>query len=55
MGADRGCGSRLARRGGVKRISFSVYDEARHALKAYLTEVRNAAGVRCGLDWETDG
>ncbi|KAL2120110.1 hypothetical protein VTJ04DRAFT_4136 [Mycothermus thermophilus] len=30
---------RLARRGGVKRISTTIYDEARHALKSYLTTV----------------
>ncbi|KAL2177010.1 histone-fold-containing protein [Thermothelomyces heterothallicus CBS 202.75] len=30
---------RLARRGGVKRISGDIYDEARHALKAFLTTV----------------
>lgn len=30
---------RLARRGGIKRISASVYDEARQALKARLTSV----------------
>lgn len=31
--------SRLARRGGVKRISAMVYDETRAALKARLKEV----------------
>ncbi|KAF4977445.1 hypothetical protein FZEAL_6009 [Fusarium zealandicum] len=30
---------RLARRGGVKRISAHIYDEARNALKAYLERV----------------
>jgi histone H4 len=30
---------RLARRGGVKRISAGIYDEARFALKKFLTEV----------------
>ncbi|KAL2146906.1 hypothetical protein VTI28DRAFT_1633 [Corynascus sepedonium] len=30
---------RLARRGGVKRISGGIYDEARHALKTFLTTV----------------
>ncbi|KAK4152049.1 histone-fold-containing protein [Chaetomidium leptoderma] len=30
---------RLARRGGVKRISGGIYDEARLALKAFLTTV----------------
>ncbi|KAK4097391.1 histone-fold-containing protein [Parathielavia hyrcaniae] len=30
---------RLARRGGVKRISAGIYDEARHALKTFLTTV----------------
>lgn len=33
---------RLARRGGVKRISADVYDSARIALKSYLTD---AGGV----------
>lgn len=31
---------RLARRGGVKRISATIYDEVRQALKARLTMVR---------------
>ena len=31
--------SRLARRGGVKRISGTIYDEARHALKSFLATV----------------
>ncbi|KAK4121606.1 histone-fold-containing protein [Parathielavia appendiculata] len=30
---------RLARRGGVKRISAGIYDEARDALKTFLTTV----------------
>ncbi|RIB30345.1 histone-fold-containing protein [Gigaspora rosea] len=30
---------RLARRGGVKRISAGVYEEARNALKIFLHEV----------------
>ncbi|KAE8231697.1 hypothetical protein CF326_g3276 [Tilletia indica] len=30
---------RLARRGGVKRISFGVYDEARGALQTFLRAV----------------
>lgn len=29
---------RLARRGGCKRISGFVYDDARHVLKDFLTE-----------------
>ena len=32
--------SRLARRGGVKRISVPVYEEMRAAMKRYLEEVR---------------
>jgi histone H4 len=46
---------RMARRGGVKRISATIYDEARHALKTFLstvlrdvvtyTEYRNAKTV----------
>lgn len=31
---------RLARRGGVKRISATVYDETRVAMKAFLESVR---------------
>lgn len=31
---------RLARRGGVKRISGTIYEEARLAIKTYLTSVR---------------
>jgi histone H4 len=30
----------MARRGGVKRISAGIYDEARTALKKFLTSVR---------------
>jgi histone H3/H4 len=33
--------SRLARRGGVERISVNIYDEVRNALKVYLTAVSN--------------
>ncbi|EHK43240.1 hypothetical protein TRIATDRAFT_34079, partial [Trichoderma atroviride IMI 206040] len=31
--------SRLARRGGVKRISATIYDETRKAMKQYLEEI----------------
>lgn len=34
---------RLARRGGVKRISFSIYKEAREVLQGYLRRVVNDA------------
>lgn len=34
---------RLARRGGVKRISAGVYEETRDVLKKFLTEVISAA------------
>ena len=34
---------RLARRGGVKRISGTIYDETRVVLKNHLTEVRYAS------------
>ena len=34
---------RLARRGGVKRISALVYDESRNALRAFLEKVIRAA------------
>lgn len=30
---------RLARRGGVKRISGLIYEEARHVLKSYLEKI----------------
>jgi len=33
---------RLARRGGVKRISAGIYDESRVALKDYMTRVGGA-------------
>lgn len=31
---------RLARRGGVKRISAAIYEDIRYALKEHLTKVR---------------
>ena len=31
---------RLARRGGVKRISGLIYEEARHCLKKFLEDVQ---------------
>lgn len=34
---------RLARRGGVKRIASSIYDESRDALKWFLTEIIHSA------------
>ena len=37
--ADLGCVSRLARRGGVKRLSAMIYDDVRVALKERLTDV----------------
>jgi len=39
FGITKGDIRRLARRGGVKRISAGVYDVARHALKDYITDV----------------
>ncbi|TPP49827.1 Core histone H2A/H2B/H3/H4 family protein [Leishmania donovani] len=41
-GITRGCVRRMARRGGVKRISSDVYEEVRRVLKAYLEDI-----VRC--------
>jgi histone H4 len=38
---------RLARRGGVKRISGLIYEETRGVLKVFL-EVRSGAGARAG-------
>lgn len=32
----------MARRGGVKRISATIYDDARQALKERLTTVHNS-------------
>jgi histone H4 len=39
FGITKGDIRRLARRGGVKRISAGVYDAARTSLKEYLTDV----------------
>jgi hypothetical protein len=39
MGITKGDIRRLARRGGVKRISASVYDYARSALRDFLRDV----------------
>lgn len=39
QGISKGSIRRVARRGGVKRISASIYDEIRGALKRYLTNV----------------
>jgi histone H3/H4 len=30
---------RMARRGGIKRISGGIYDETRHVMKDYMTRV----------------
>lgn len=38
---------RLARRGGVKRISAGIYDEVRAALKARLESVCNMCTFIC--------
>jgi histone H4 len=39
FGITKGDIRRLARRGGVKRISAGVYDTARQSIKEYLTDV----------------
>ena len=39
MGITKGDLRRLARRGGVKRISANVYHEARESLRAFLRDV----------------
>lgn len=39
LGITKGDLRRLARRGGVKRISESVYDTARHYLREFLKDV----------------
>lgn len=41
--ADWGNNSRLARRGGVKRISATIYEEARLALVSHLKTVRGSS------------
>lgn len=41
--ADWGNNSRLARRGGVKRISAAIYEEARLALVSHLKTVRSSS------------
>ncbi|CAG8613766.1 11285_t:CDS:2 [Paraglomus occultum] len=38
---------RLARRGGVKRISAGIYEEARHALRHFLTETLRDVVTYC--------
>ncbi|KAK1503908.1 histone H4-1 [Colletotrichum abscissum] len=38
---------RLARRGGVKRISYDVYDEARVAMKLFLENIIRSAVMYC--------
>jgi hypothetical protein len=44
-GITKGDLRRLARRGGVKRLSASIYEEARSALKSFLTEVWNLCWI----------
>ncbi|KAL6248214.1 hypothetical protein RBB50_004469 [Rhinocladiella similis] len=39
LGISKSKPSRLARRGGVRRIQSTIYDDARMALKEHLTEV----------------
>jgi histone H4 len=39
QGITKGSIRRLARRGGVKRISATIYDDVRGVLKARLTEI----------------
>jgi histone H4 len=39
LGITKGDLRRLARRGGVKRISAGVYDTARHYIREFLKEV----------------
>ncbi|KAI3529563.1 histone H4-1 [Colletotrichum abscissum] len=38
---------RLARRGGVKRISYDVYNEARAAMKLFLENIIRSAVMYC--------
>lgn len=39
-GITKGDLRRLARRGGVKRLSTNIYEEARTALKMFLSDVQ---------------
>ena len=39
---------RLARRGGVKRVSAHIYDEVRQVLRAHLERVSRVAFLSCG-------
>ena len=47
FGITKGDIRRLARRGGVKRISGGVYDTARQSLKEYLTDVPSSDPTAC--------
>ncbi|KAI0132217.1 histone-fold-containing protein [Xylariales sp. AK1849] len=38
LGVTKGAIRRLARRGGVKRISATIYEEVRHTMRTYLEE-----------------
>ena len=42
-GISKGSIRRLARRGGVKRISAAIYDEAREVMKSYVEGVVRSA------------
>ncbi|KAK6384568.1 hypothetical protein LTS17_002131 [Exophiala oligosperma] len=48
-GANHGMmNSRLARRGGIRRISSTIYDDARMALKAHLREILRRVVILMG-------
>ena len=49
LGITKGDLRRLARRGGVKRISAQIYDEARRCLRDFLSEVHTHLDYDQGL------
>lgn len=49
MGVTKGDIRRMARRGGVKRISAMIYDETRGVLKQRLTSVSLKIGTLTNL------
>ncbi|KAK6085877.1 hypothetical protein SCUP234_02784 [Seiridium cupressi] len=47
QGVTKGAIRRLARRGGVKRISATIYDEVRSVMKSFLEEVLKDCATYC--------
>ncbi|KIW38887.1 uncharacterized protein PV06_08713 [Exophiala oligosperma] len=48
MGITKPSIRRLARRGGIRRISSTIYDDARMALKAHLREILRRVVILMG-------